>query len=215
MRSCHRVYLDRFLANVRHHMRGRVIDIGGTRVNRKGDFTPPSGADLEWRYLNIDPATRPDCLCSADLLPIRDASADCILICETLEHLRSPHLALREAARIMAPGGAIVVTMPFLYALHGDPEDYERWTSGRFREALEGAGFTVERLEPLGGPFGVVHDTLLNMTWRGGAARWLKLLAFVLTRTVGLTLALDRAVPLSWTHITSGWGAVGRIGRQP
>ena len=48
----------------------------------------------------------------AQELPFRDASWSRIYCSEVLEHLPSPWTALREMARVLAPGGRLVVSIP-------------------------------------------------------------------------------------------------------
>ena len=42
-------------------------------------------------------------------LPLEDASADVALLSQALHHVEDPPLALREAARILRPGGRILI----------------------------------------------------------------------------------------------------------
>jgi SAM-dependent methyltransferase len=44
--------------------------------------------------------------------PLDDASASAVVAIETIEHLENPRALLREMARIVRPGGWIVVTTP-------------------------------------------------------------------------------------------------------
>ena len=55
-------------------------------------------------------------LASGDYLPFATGSFDALSMTEVLEHLKDPVGALREAARLLRPGGAVVVTVPNMSA---------------------------------------------------------------------------------------------------
>ena len=48
----------------------------------------------------------------AEALPLAPATFDLVLCCEVLEHLRAPRAALDEIARVLAPGGRTVLSVP-------------------------------------------------------------------------------------------------------
>jgi SAM-dependent methyltransferase len=50
----------------------------------------------------------------SDRLPLVDRSFDCILLSAVIEHLESPQLTIREAARVLRPGGRVLVTTQLL-----------------------------------------------------------------------------------------------------
>jgi SAM-dependent methyltransferase len=47
-----------------------------------------------------------------ELLPFPDASVDCILLSEVIEHLPDPQISIQEAARVLGRGGRLLVTTP-------------------------------------------------------------------------------------------------------
>lgn len=61
-------------------------------------------------------------------LDIPDNSYDIVIIDMVLEHIDDFLGALRELHRVVRPNGWLIVTMPFLYRLHGQPSDYWRFT---------------------------------------------------------------------------------------
>jgi len=48
----------------------------------------------------------------SELLPLADGSFDCVLLSEVIEHLEAPQVSIREASRILRPGGRFLVTTP-------------------------------------------------------------------------------------------------------
>ena len=47
-----------------------------------------------------------------ELLPLADGSFECILLSEVIEHLEAPQISIKEAARVLRPGGRLLVTTP-------------------------------------------------------------------------------------------------------
>ena len=47
-----------------------------------------------------------------DALPFAGDSFDCVLLSEVVEHLEAPHRTVREAVRVLRPGGRLLVTTP-------------------------------------------------------------------------------------------------------
>ncbi|MBI4506133.1 MAG: methyltransferase domain-containing protein [Chloroflexi bacterium] len=45
-------------------------------------------------------------------LPQRPGGFDCVVFADVLEHLKRPEAALRAAAEVLAPGGAVVISLP-------------------------------------------------------------------------------------------------------
>lgn len=53
-------------------------------------------------------------VCDAAKLPVPEGIADVVLCCDILEHLMEPERLLKEAFRVLKPGGTLVVTVPNL-----------------------------------------------------------------------------------------------------
>ena len=83
-------------------------------------------------------------------LPLRDASFDLILALDMLEHLAGDVLALQEFARLLAPGGSLLLFVPALPLLWGLQDEvshhYRRYTSGELARKLGLAGLSVKKL---------------------------------------------------------------------
>ncbi len=63
-----------------------------------------------------------------DLSRFKDASFDAVLCSEVLEHLFDPMPAIKEAMRVLKPGGLYVVTFPHPLAIRGGEGDFHQKT---------------------------------------------------------------------------------------
>ena len=91
-----------------------------------------------------------DRIASADELPFEDASFDCVVCTEVLEHCRRPDIVLGEISRVLRPEGRLFLTTPFLRPLHEMPHDYYRFTPSSLRDLGEAAGLSIEEILPRG-----------------------------------------------------------------
>jgi SAM-dependent methyltransferase len=164
LRTFRRTFLDDALERHRNLFRGRVLDLGGKKAQKRGKFRPDGSPAESWQYLNIDPASEPDFLSAADEIPVADGHFDTVLMTELVEHLADPEAVLFEVQRVLRPGGTVVATMPFLFPVHGDPDDYQRWTPEKLRAAFAEAGLPAESVSPMGSAAAVVFDVCW-ITW--------------------------------------------------
>jgi SAM-dependent methyltransferase len=88
-------------------------------------------------------------LSSAYSVPEPDESFDVVSFFDCLEHLEDDRAALREARRLLRPGGHVVVTLPaynFLYANNDRVAHHQRrYTVGEIRSKLEASGFRLRK----------------------------------------------------------------------
>lgn len=162
--SFHRSYLDKMLNET--EFSGRVLDVGGRKMRKRGAFKPPIEKVVSWQYLNIDASSNPDYLSSADKIPVADNSFDMVVMTEVLEHLENPEDVLKEVFRVLKENGRLIASMPFLYPIHKGPHDFQRWLPDRLRRELRKAGFEAEKIEPMGGIAAVIVDLIIRYTYQ-------------------------------------------------
>lgn len=202
-----RYYLDEVLLKI--NFCGKVLDVGGKKDNKRGKFRPPLEKVESWKYLNIDESTNPDYCCSADNVPVEDNSFDIVLLSEVLEHLENPIDVLLECNRILKSGGKFIATMPFMYALHADPYDFQRWTDVKIRMELENIGFKDVYIKPMGSLFAVIYDLVyvsLNKASKNSQSTRNRFIRrFILPIIAKLFLFLDRKYIYKSKIITTGY----------
>ncbi len=140
-----------------HRLAGRVRRVVGVDVTDE-----PRG------NANIDDGAKAD----LRALPLRGEKFDLIVISHVAEHLTEPEPVFRELARVLRPGGLLLLLTPnrwhyvplvarlVPHRLHVAfnrwrgvdtrdvfPTAYRANTAGRLRSLAEGAGLTVERID--------------------------------------------------------------------
>jgi ubiquinone/menaquinone biosynthesis C-methylase UbiE len=155
---------------------GRLVDVG-TGTGRMIELFGPKASDaigidrssemLRLARVKLESAGIASSLRQGDMyaLPLADETADNVIIHQVLHYAHSPAAAIAEAARVLAPGGALLIVD---FAAH-DREEL-RATDAHIRLGFDdemmsgwfaGAGLTIDRIEHLKG--GELTVTL----WRG------------------------------------------------
>ncbi|MEN8228003.1 MAG: methyltransferase domain-containing protein [Bacteroidota bacterium] len=133
-------------------IRGRVVDLGCGTAPYKEEVI-----NLDGEYVGVDWSNslhdiQPDVV--SDLtkpLPFDKGYADTLLSFQVLEHLPTPGDFLKECYRILQPGGALFLTVPFQWRVHEAPYDYFRYTRYGLEYLLKEAGFKEFTIEEMGG----------------------------------------------------------------
>lgn len=110
----------------------RLLDLGcGTGpllLHAAGAFSDAIGVDIGVRWLVIarkrlqEAGRDAPLLCAcAEALPLRDGARDVVAAESTVEVTRDPAAALREAYRVLSPGGRVWLTTPNRWSLGPDP----------------------------------------------------------------------------------------------
>lgn len=102
-------------------------------------------AGFQWVGADYDPTSKAAILADAHALPFRDDSFECILSVAALQLFRYPFVAMKEAHRVLKPGGVFIGTVAFLETFHGSL--YHHTHLGAIN-TLQYGGFTVEKLAP-------------------------------------------------------------------
>ncbi len=137
---------------------GRVLDFGGGSKTNYSDRVASwadTAAGFEYESANIDPGTVPTYLLAPDAdLPCEDGRYDAVISLNTLEHVYGLAATLPRLHRVLKAGGELIVVVPFLFRVHGHPDDYTRGTPSFWHRTLAEHGFADVQVEALTwGPF--------------------------------------------------------------
>ena len=92
--------------------------------------------------------------CDIASVPVADGEFDAILCTEVLEHVAQPIKVVQEMARILKPGGRLILTAPLGSGIHQEPYHYYGgYTPYWYHEFLGAAGFSRITVEANAGSF--------------------------------------------------------------
>jgi SAM-dependent methyltransferase len=181
----------------------RIIDIGGKKARKRGNFDV-SAYGAQVTYVNIEKRDEPDILADASDIPVPNDSFDIAIAGELLEHVPEPILVIKEAYRLLKPGGKLLATVPFLYPIHADPHDFGRYTDYYWERASEKAGFKDVKIERHGSLFAVLA-LMVQHIFRSKGISWRSIQIPLVRFCMWLDSRTSAPLLKSWT---TGYGLV-------
>lgn len=153
-----RKILDKLLEENKHYYKGVVLDIGG---RDRGGFSKPKNRVDKWIFADIESKHNPDIVLDVcDMNAIKSESIDVVNAIELFEHVENTEKGLRECYRVLKKNGVMVLSAPFLFPIHADPYDFQRWTAEKWKRELKKAGFEILKFEIMGSFFTVLADMI-------------------------------------------------------
>ena len=128
-------------------VRGRLLDVGCGGQPYRREFRQVT----EYVAMDLPRQQGVTVYGSALALPFADAVFDTVLCNQVLEHVPEPMRLVSESARVLKPGGVLLLTTPQTWGLHHEPHDYFRFTKYGLRHLAEQCGFTVIEVTPTTG----------------------------------------------------------------
>ena len=122
-RCLDRYYIERFLDEHAGDVRGRVLEVGENTYTRRFGGSRVTQSDILHVQAGARRATIISDLTAAPELPAD--RFDCIILTQTLLCIYDVHAAVRTLARILAPGGVLLATVPGISQI--SRYDAERW----------------------------------------------------------------------------------------
>lgn len=156
--SYRRKKIDKLSEKHRGLYHGTVLDIGG---RDRGGFKKPKKEVEKWIFADIMTDFHPDMILDVtDMKSVGNESIDVISAMELFEHVNYPEKGVDECYRTLKKGGTLIASTPFLYGIHADPYDFERWTGEKWKLVLKDAGFTEIEVIGMGTGISISLDML-------------------------------------------------------
>ncbi len=133
-----------------------ILDIGSGKLyfSKLVDRFPNVSVDI-YPYKGTDVCA--DC---TKKLPFNDNCFDVILLSNVLEHIADPDGLLLNIRRILRPEGIVIVTVPFLAAIHQAKYDFYRYTEFGLTELFKKHNFVFSRFARWGNSLTLAGDFL-------------------------------------------------------
>ena len=117
-----RAYIERFLVEHSEAIQGRVLEVGDDAYTRSFGGERVTSSDV------LHATGAPEASIVADLASapeIPSDSFDCVILTQTLHYIFDMKAAIAEVHRILAPGGAVLCTVPGISQI--SPWDMDQW----------------------------------------------------------------------------------------
>lgn len=156
---------------------GVTLDLGAGKLPFRPALAQHAGLyismDIECEHPDLD------IIGSGEGLPLASQSIDTVFSAQVMEHVPHPWRFVGEIARVLKPDGILILSVPFVFYIHGEPHDYFRYTPYALRSLLEENGFRLLQIETVGG-------------------LWAFVAYFIQTGLIGATYGIPLIGPLCW-----------------
>ena len=137
----------------KYKLSGRCLEFGANHKIQR-NFLYKDSKEYKVFYSNIDNKNKS--FIKIDLIKklVHKKKYKNIIIFNVLEHLSEVNIALKNLNLLLDSKGKILGSTPFLYRVHGAPNDYNRFTRSYLQKILKEKKFTNIKINEIGlGPF--------------------------------------------------------------
>jgi SAM-dependent methyltransferase len=160
---------------------GNILDLGGST---KSGYQELIGGTHSFTTVNLDQSYGCDMVFDIEkTFPLEDESFDHVICFNVLEHVYEFENVVSESRRVLKKGGTFIMITPFMFHVHGSPQDYLRYTRDAIIRLLAKSKLAPVEVSVLGHQlFSLIFQTV------GGSVKpkWLR------TAAKSLFIGLDR-----------------------
>jgi len=138
-------------------------------------------------------------------LDLEPDSFDTVIATDVVEHLHTPQAFFVSVARILKPGGKLIIGVPFLYWIHEAPHDYYRYTRFALEKLAADAGLAIVSLVPYASAPEVLSDIAtkaagkrFRLAW---PVYWLTIALLTLPPVKKLSAATRESMPMGYVLV--------------
>jgi SAM-dependent methyltransferase len=139
---------------------GNLLDIGCGNKPYSSLFKVDLYIGLDIDSENSRKRAKADKFYDGSVFPFADRSFDSALCNQVLEHVFNPEEFISEIARVLKPGGKLLLTVPFVWDEHEQPYDYARYTSYGLQSLLEKHGLRILEHEKLAADAAIIFQLI-------------------------------------------------------
>ncbi|RYZ19647.1 MAG: class I SAM-dependent methyltransferase, partial [Chitinophagaceae bacterium] len=132
--------ISRFAPN----LKGKLLDFGCGQKPYYSLFTVDEYIGIDFENPGHPHANEAiDVFYNGKNIPFANNTFDSIFTSEVFEHVFNLPEIITELHRVLKPGGQLLISCPFAFCEHEQPNDYARYTSFAMRHMLQQKGFEV------------------------------------------------------------------------
>ncbi|MDV3001978.1 MAG: hypothetical protein N5P05_003584 [Chroococcopsis gigantea SAG 12.99] len=125
------------------NIKGITLDVGCGSKPYEKLFNSTEYIGLEIDTPNNRNFKKADYFYTGDILPFPDTFFDSVVSNQVFEHVFNPEFFLSEIHRVLKDDGTFLMTVPFVWDEHEQPNDYARYSSFGIKFILETNGFKI------------------------------------------------------------------------
>jgi 2-polyprenyl-3-methyl-5-hydroxy-6-metoxy-1,4-benzoquinol methylase len=141
-----------------------LLDLGCGNKPYKEWYAPLTGSSIGCDAVQSSENVVDD-ICLASNLPYESGSFETVFSTQVLEHVFEQQQMINEAARVLKPGGHLILSVPFTWELHEEPYDFFRVTKHGLKEMFEKSGFEIDYIKANGGKWATMFQMMINTVY--------------------------------------------------